>query len=118
MVVMESYGSMHAVSGTRDESPTDSSQRERSQAHARQVSFQIDSDLKAERLAMKKGKKPVKVLLLGQSESGKTTIIKSESITLNSTNATKIVTLMETSRWRMPMMLLSKSGQHGRQSSG
>ena len=43
--------------------------RLRLEAEARQISDRIDDQIKAERAAMKKNK-PVKVLLLGQSESG------------------------------------------------
>lgn len=44
--------------------------REHAEAEARRVSDTIDEQLRQERLALKKKKKPVKVLLLGQSESG------------------------------------------------
>ena len=43
--------------------------RLRAEARARKVSEEIDESLKAEKAALKK-KPPVKVLLLGQSESG------------------------------------------------
>ncbi|KAH9931630.1 G-alpha-domain-containing protein [Epithele typhae] len=49
--------------------------RLRVEAEARQRSDKIDEQIKAERAAMKKNK-PVKVLLLGQSESGKSTTLK------------------------------------------
>ncbi|RPD63398.1 G-protein alpha subunit [Lentinus tigrinus ALCF2SS1-7] len=45
------------------------------EAEARQISDRIDEQLKAERAALKKNR-PVKVLLLGQSESGKSTTLK------------------------------------------
>lgn len=44
--------------------------REAAEAEARRISEEIDEQLKAERAAQKKKKAPVKVLLLGQSESG------------------------------------------------
>lgn len=66
-----------AIAPPRDESPSSRWQREQAEAHARRVSSQIDDAIKAEKMAMKKGKKPIRVLLLGQSESGKTTTIKS-----------------------------------------
>ncbi|KAK7685365.1 hypothetical protein QCA50_011730 [Cerrena zonata] len=65
-----------SVAHARDQSSGNGSREEQSEAYARQVSSQIDNVLKAEKMAIKKSKKPVKVLLLGQSESGKTTIIK------------------------------------------
>jgi guanine nucleotide-binding protein alpha-1 subunit len=43
--------------------------RERQEEEAKRISEQIDESLNQERAALKK-KKPVKVLLLGQSESG------------------------------------------------
>lgn len=52
-------------------------EREQREAHARAVSAQIDEEIKAERIALKKRKKPIKVLVLGQSESGKSTTVKS-----------------------------------------
>jgi tRNA U34 5-carboxymethylaminomethyl modifying GTPase MnmE/TrmE len=52
--------------------------RERKEAEARRVSDRIDDELKTEKAALKKQQKGlVKVLLLGQSESGKSTTLKS-----------------------------------------
>jgi len=52
--------------------------RERREAEAQRVSDRIDGEIKVERAAMKKQQKNVvKVLLLGQSESGKSTTLKS-----------------------------------------
>ena len=53
--------------------------RLRLEAEARLISDRIDEQLKAERAALKKNR-PVKVLLLGQSESGKSTTLKRESL--------------------------------------
>ncbi|KZT18573.1 G-alpha-domain-containing protein [Neolentinus lepideus HHB14362 ss-1] len=50
--------------------------RERCEAEAQQVSDEIDQKLRSERAALKKNKKSVKVLLLGQAESGKSTTLK------------------------------------------
>lgn len=44
--------------------------REAKEDHARRVSQVIDDALRAERLVLKKAKKQVKVLLLGQSHAG------------------------------------------------
>lgn len=52
------------------ETPEQRVDRERKEAEARKVNDEIDEMLRAEKSAMKKRKKPVKVLLLGQSESG------------------------------------------------
>ncbi|EPQ53862.1 guanine nucleotide binding protein alpha subunit [Gloeophyllum trabeum ATCC 11539] len=50
--------------------------RERREAEAKRISDEIDQKLKSERAALKRNKKPVKVLLLGQAESGKSTTLK------------------------------------------
>ena len=52
---------------------------EREEAEAKRVSDEIDQNIREERAALRKKKKPVKVLLLGQSESGKSTTLKSTS---------------------------------------
>lgn len=52
------------------ESPEEKETRERAEVEARRLSDGIDDQLRQERIALKKKKKPVKVLLLGQSESG------------------------------------------------
>ena len=109
---------MLATSETQDEPHLDDSERERSEAYARQVSFQIDCKLKAERLVMKKEDMPIKILLLGQSESGKTTVIKSKSIASININVINVIVLAKTFKWHIPMMLSSRSEQHGKQSSG
>lgn len=57
-----------------NETPEQKEVRLREEATARKVSDEIDESIRAEKAAMKK--KPVKVLLLGQSESGKSTTLK------------------------------------------
>ena len=52
-----------------NETPEEKDVRLRIEAEARQISDKIDEQLKLERAALKKNR-PVKVLLLGQSESG------------------------------------------------
>ncbi|KAH7928044.1 G-alpha-domain-containing protein [Leucogyrophana mollusca] len=52
-----------------DETPEDRERREGAEAEARRVSEAIDEQIRQEKIALKKKKKPVKVLLLGQSES-------------------------------------------------
>jgi hypothetical protein len=62
-----------------NETPEERTSRERREAEAQRVSDQIDDKIKAEKAALKKQQKGmVKVLLLGQSESGKSTTLKSE----------------------------------------
>lgn len=53
-----------------DETPEQRVERERKEADARKVNDEIEEMLRVEKTALKKRKKPVKVLLLGQSESG------------------------------------------------
>ena len=67
-----------------NETPSERWAREQAEAQARRISDQIDSEIKAEKMAMKKRKPPIKVLLLGQSESGKSTTVKSECISTQS----------------------------------
>ena len=54
-----------------NETPEEKATREQEEAEARRVSETIDEQLRLERIALKKKKQPVKVLLLGQSESGR-----------------------------------------------
>ena len=56
--------------------------RERKESEARRVSERIDEELRAEKAALKKQRGLVKVLLLGQSESGKSTALKSDYIAI------------------------------------
>lgn len=58
-----------------NESSQDRERRLREEAEAKKISDAIDAELKEERLDRKK-RKEVKVLLLGQSESGKSTTLK------------------------------------------
>ena len=53
-----------------NETPTEREARELREAEERQVSDRIDEQIKLEKAAFKKQKSIVKVLLLGQSESG------------------------------------------------
>lgn len=52
------------------ETPEEALARQRREAEAKRVSDAIDDELREERAAMKKRKRPVKILLLGQAESG------------------------------------------------
>lgn len=66
-----------ALAPPPNETPAERWAREQREAAARRVSDQIDDQIKAEKAALKKKKKPIRVLLLGQSESGKSTTVKS-----------------------------------------
>uniref|UniRef100_A0A8H7XMK7 Guanine nucleotide-binding protein alpha-4 subunit n=1 Tax=Psilocybe cubensis TaxID=181762 RepID=A0A8H7XMK7_PSICU len=55
--------------------------REAAEAEAKRISDEIDEQIRKEREAEKKKKKPVKLLLLGQSESGKTATLKNFQLT-------------------------------------
>ncbi|EGO03512.1 hypothetical protein SERLA73DRAFT_175022 [Serpula lacrymans var. lacrymans S7.3] len=59
-----------------NETPHEKSAREEREAEAKRISDLIDENIKAERAELKKEKDVVKVLLLGQSESGKSTTLK------------------------------------------
>jgi len=52
------------------ESPQERSQREQEEAQAKAVSDAIDEQIKQDKVAFKRYQKAVKILLLGQSESG------------------------------------------------
>jgi guanine nucleotide-binding protein alpha-1 subunit len=60
-----------------DETPQQRASRLAAEAEARRVSDEIDARLKQDRAEFKRRKKAVKVLLLGQAESGKSTTLKS-----------------------------------------
>lgn len=59
-----------AIAPPPDETPAARIARLRTEAEARRVSDQIDEELKAERASRRRQQPCVKVLLLGQSESG------------------------------------------------
>lgn len=56
-----------------DESPEARNERLQQEAAAQKVSDAIDESLRQEKAAMSKRKQPVKILLLGQAESGEST---------------------------------------------
>lgn len=60
----------YALEPPPDETEEEKTSREAKEAEAKRVSDQIDESLRNDRAAMKKEKEVVKVLLLGQSESG------------------------------------------------
>ncbi|KAI0029454.1 G-alpha-domain-containing protein [Vararia minispora EC-137] len=64
-----------------DETPAERERRIAEELRAKQVSDAIDEQLKLERAEQKRNKADVKVLLLGQSESGKSTTLKQFQLT-------------------------------------
>ena len=60
-----------AAAPPKDETPAQRIVREKAELEARRISDEIDEQIKKEKQATKRRKRPVKVLLLGQSESGK-----------------------------------------------
>lgn len=69
-----------AIAPPADETPEARALRLQLEDEARRTNDEIDEMLRQERAALRKRKKPVKVLLLGQSESGKSTTLKSVSL--------------------------------------
>lgn len=64
-----------------NETTEEKAAREEREAEAQRISDQIDDELRTDKLALKKQEQMVKILLLGQSESGKCISISSwESI--------------------------------------
>ncbi|KAG9227202.1 hypothetical protein CCMSSC00406_0004259 [Pleurotus cornucopiae] len=58
------------------ETPEQRASRERREAEAKRISDGIDEDIRVARAALKKQKSVLRVLLLGQAESGKSTTLK------------------------------------------
>jgi len=59
-----------------DETPAQRDARIRAEQNAKRVSDAIDEQLRTERADLKRKRADVKILLLGQSESGKSTTLK------------------------------------------
>jgi guanine nucleotide-binding protein subunit alpha len=70
-----------AAAPPKDETPAQKIVREKEELEARRISDEIDEQIKKEKLATKRRKRPVKVLLLGQSESGKSATLKNFQLT-------------------------------------
>ncbi|EIM80220.1 G-alpha-domain-containing protein [Stereum hirsutum FP-91666 SS1] len=89
-----------ALAPPPDETAEQRELREAAEAEARRVSDEIDEQLRNERMALKKKKAPVKVLLLGQSESGKSTTLKNFQM-----QYARTTWLAERSSWRAVIQL-------------
>ena len=63
-----------------DETPAERERRLIAEHDAKKISDSIDEQIRLDRAELKKNKPDVKVLLLGQSESGKSTTLKRESL--------------------------------------
>ncbi|TFK74544.1 G-alpha-domain-containing protein [Pluteus cervinus] len=72
-----------AIAPPKNETPQQRQLREELEEQARQNSQRIDERIKAERLALKRARQQVKVLLLGQSHAGKSTVLKNFQIAYN-----------------------------------
>lgn len=66
----------NAIAPPQNESPEEREARIQKERAAKQVSDAIDAELSREQAYERKRPKPVKILLLGQSESGKSTTLK------------------------------------------
>ncbi|CAL1698353.1 unnamed protein product [Somion occarium] len=88
-----------AIQPPPNETPEQRDSRLQAEALARRISNDIDEELKAEKAALKK-KPPVKVLLLGQSESGKSTTLKNFQM-----NYAKNTWAEELASWRTVVQL-------------
>ncbi|KAF9529163.1 guanine nucleotide binding protein, alpha subunit [Crepidotus variabilis] len=70
-----------AIAPPSDETPEQRAAREVAEAEAKRISDEIDELIRKEREQIRRTKKPVKLLLLGQSESGKTATLKNFQLT-------------------------------------
>jgi guanine nucleotide-binding protein alpha-1 subunit len=76
----------------KDETPAQREQRILAEQTAKKISDTIDEQIKLEKVELKKNRADVKVLLLGQSESGKSTTLKREC---SLSDRTRLVCLAE-----------------------
>ncbi|TRM60301.1 guanine nucleotide binding protein, alpha subunit [Schizophyllum amplum] len=65
-----------AIAPPPDETSEERAARLREEQHSKAISDSIDEELEIQRQEVKRGVKPIKILLLGQSESGKSTTLK------------------------------------------
>ena len=64
---------IHGPLPREDESPQDRALREQEEARAKAVSDAIDEQIKQDKVAFRRYQRAIKLLLLGQSESGQLT---------------------------------------------
>lgn len=72
-----------------NESPTQRELRLKAETDAKKVSDGIDEMIRQERIERKKSRAEVNVLLLGQSESGKSTTLKREALSSIQNNSAR-----------------------------
>ncbi|KAG2367170.1 guanine nucleotide binding protein, alpha subunit [Suillus spraguei] len=82
------------------ETPAERDERLAAELEAKRVSDAIDDELNKQRISDKKGPKAIKILLLGQSESGKSTTLKNFQL-MNSPKAFR----SERASWRAVIQL-------------
>jgi hypothetical protein len=84
-----------AIATPPDKSPQQRADREKREREAQIVSDKIDEGIKKDRIALKKQKNVVRVLLLGQSESGKflTSLTQLLILTITSGKSTTLKSL-------------------------
>ncbi|KAJ7190943.1 guanine nucleotide binding protein, alpha subunit [Mycena pura] len=87
-----------------DETPEQCEVRLLLEKEAKEISASIDEQLGKERAQQRKGPKPVKVLLLGQSESGKSTTLKNFQLMYDS-KARIVAFRAERASWRAIVQL-------------
>ncbi|TFK29523.1 heterotrimeric G protein alpha subunit [Coprinopsis marcescibilis] len=83
-----------------DETPAQATARQKRELDAQRVNDKIDEDIKQERARAKKERNVIKLLLLGQSESGKSTTLKNFRM-----RYTKVEWDQERSGWRSVVQL-------------
>ncbi|KAG1840836.1 guanine nucleotide binding protein, alpha subunit [Suillus subalutaceus] len=89
-----------AIAPPSYESPAEREERLAAEQEAKRVSDAIDEELNKQRISEKKGPKAIKILLLGQSESGKSTTLKNFQL-MNSPKAFR----SERASWRAVIQL-------------
>lgn len=89
-----------AIAPSPSETPPEREQRLAAEQEAKRVSDAIDEELNRQRISEKKGPKAIKILLLGQSESGKSTTLKNFQL-MNSPKAFR----SERASWRAVIQL-------------
>ncbi|KAG2748662.1 G-alpha-domain-containing protein [Suillus brevipes Sb2] len=89
-----------AIAPPSYESPQERDERLAAEQEAKRVSDAIDEELNKQRISEKKGPKAIKILLLGQSESGKSTTLKNFQL-MNSPKAFR----SERASWRAVIQL-------------